>query len=603
MKLLAWIGGILLTLVVLVYVVVFTAFGNGIVAPIIESKIIEKTKLKSTLDTFSLSMSEFDIVLHLNKENTIYLKGSYSLFSQAFDVVYKVEFEKLNTLKPLTNLLLQGDFYTNGTVKGDMAFIEVDGVSDIAKSDTTYHVELTELNPTSIIAKIKKLKLDALLNMINQSAYASSDVNLDINFKDITPHAMDGDVLLQTKNGKLNSKIMKSDFNVSIPQTAFSMKLDAKLKGDDVDYTYLLSSNLAKITSSGNLTPQPLKMDIKYGVDVKELAVLKPVTNVDVKGDLKLKGTLKGIDGDLVNKLSMNGKLDNKYLTKVYKFKSIMPKFYYALSMKNNIKSKHIDTALNLKTSLADLDVKKATLKLSDSSLVSDYVVKIGSLDKLYFVTERHMRGGVTLNGEIKKAKDLDFTAHSKIAGGKLDAKLHNDDFHADLTAVQTLDVLHMLIYPEIFKSSLNAKVDYNLALAKGKMDGHLVDGVFTKNQVFSLVKQYAKIDLCAEKFKGDVKADINKENILASLDLKSNTSSIITKNTYLNSKTKKIKSKIDIVANHNPITVKLSGAVNSPKVEVDATKLVKKEATKAVEKELEKKLGKDAGKLLKGLF
>ena len=105
------------------------------------------------------------------------------------------------------------------------------------------------------------------------------------------------------------------------------------------------------------------------------------------------------------------------------------------------------------------------------------------------------------------------------------------------------------------------------------------------------------------ERFKGDVKADINKENIVASLDLKSNTSSIITKNTHLNSKTKKIKSKIDIVANHNPISVKLSGDINSPKVEVDATKLMKREAQKAIEKEVKKKLGKDIGSLFKGLF
>ena len=603
MKFLGWLVGILVGLVAVVYVVAFTSFGNSIVAPVIEAKIKEQTKLDSKLEVFSLSMSDFNIVLHLNKENTVYVKGTYSLFSQAFDVDYDVKLENLSTLKSVTNLLLNGDFHTNGKVKGDMAFIEVDGVSDVAKSNTSYHVELTEMNPTSIIAKINKLKLDKLLYMVNQSAYASSDINLDINFKNITPHAMDGDIKLQTQNGKLNTKIMKSDFNVTIPATAFSMNLDAKLKGDDVDYVYLLSSNLAKVSSSGKLTPQPLNMDIKYGVDVKELAVLKPITNVDVKGDLKLKGTLRGKEGDLVNKMSMKGRLDNKHLTKVYKFKSLMPKFRYALNMQNNIKTKKIDTAMKLRTSLLDLDVKKATLKLSDSSLVSDYVVKVPSLDKLYFVTERHMRGGIPANGEIKKAKDLDFTAHSKIAGGKLDAKLHNDDFHADVTSVQTLDVLHMLIYPEIFKSHLNAKVDYNLATSKGKMDGHLVDGKFTKNQVFNLIKQYAKIDMCAEVFKGDVNADINKEKIFASLDLKSNTSSIKTKNTYINSKAKKIKSKIDIVANHNPITVKLNGDINSPKVEVDATALMKKEAKKAVEKELKKQLGKEAGGLLKGLF
>jgi hypothetical protein len=288
-----------------------------------------------------------------------------------------------------------------------------------------------------------------------------------------------------------------------------------------------------------------------------------------------------------------------------------MPKFDYALNMQNLIKKRDIDTALKFRSTLADLDVKKATLKLADSSLVSDYVLKVPSLDKLYFVTERHLRGGITLNGEVKKAKDLDFSAHSNVAGGKLDAKLHNDDFHADISSMQTLDILHMLIYPEIFKSDLNAKVDYNLALSKGKMDGNLVDGKFMQNNAFSLVKQYAKVDMYIERFKGDVSADIDKENILASLSLKSNKSSIVTKNTYLNSKTKKIKSKIDIDANHNPVTIKLSGNAESPNIGIDATDLIKKEATKAIKKEIDKNLGKEIDKhlgkgaqnIIKGFF
>ena len=349
MKLSVGISGFLLSLVIIVYVMAFTPVGNTFVAPAVEEAIKEQTQLNSKLKKFSLTMSSFDIVVELNEKNTLYLNGDYSLFSQTFDISYKVELENLKILKPLTNIPLQGSFHTNGKVKGDMNFMKIDGLSDVAKSNTAYHIELKELNPTSIIAKVKELKLDELLYMLNKSAYASSDINLDINFKNITPHAMDGDISLRTKKGRLNTKVMKSDFNVTIPKTAFSMKLDAKLKGDDVEYIYLLSSNLAKVTSSGSLTPQPLKMDVKYGMDIKELAVLKPLTNVDVKGNLKLKGTLKGTEGNLINKLNMNGKLNNKYLTKVYKFESLMPKFKYALNMQNNIKSKDIETALNLK--------------------------------------------------------------------------------------------------------------------------------------------------------------------------------------------------------------------------------------------------------------
>jgi len=252
-------------------------------------------------------------------------------------------------------------------------------------------------------------------------------------------------------------------------------------------------------------------------------------------------------------------------------------------------------------SNLANLNVKQARFNINDVSLKSDYKVKIHNLDKLYFVTERHLKGKFVANGEFKKAKDLDFTMHSNIAGGALDAKLHNDDFHADINKMRTLDIL--VIYPKVFDAAIDAKLDYNLAVAKGNLKGFLSNGKFTRNQVLDLTKQYAHIDLYKQRFKGDVSANINKEHILASLDLKSNTSSIKTIGTKLNSKTKRIDSVIDINANGNPLVVKLQGNVNAPKVSVDASKIVKKEAEKAVKKELQKHLGKDVGNLLKGLF
>ncbi|MFT7005048.1 MAG: hypothetical protein ACJAWW_002417, partial [Sulfurimonas sp.] len=69
MKYLAWLVAILATVVVSVYVLAFTSLGNGIVKPIIESKIKEQTTFDSKLNVFSLSMSDFEIVLELNSNN------------------------------------------------------------------------------------------------------------------------------------------------------------------------------------------------------------------------------------------------------------------------------------------------------------------------------------------------------------------------------------------------------------------------------------------------------------------------------------------------------------------------------------------------------
>ena len=657
MKYLVWFTGLVMTLLVAVYVVAFTPFGNGLLKPTIESTIQEQTKLDTKLKTFSLSMSEFEIFLELSKSNTLSVKGTYALFSQAFDVAYSVEIREIEELKSLTNAPLKGKVFTNGTIKGSAAFITIDGVSDIAKSDTSYHIELTEFNLTSIIAKVKRANLVSLLELGGEKPYASAEIDLDVNFKNITPHALDGDIVLQTYKGKIDTKLMKSDFDVTIPKTAFNMNLEASLKGDNVEYIYKLNSNLAKITSSGTITPEPLALDVKYGVDIEELAVLKPITNADVRGALKLNGTAKGTkeslivngisdvassdsvfnillkefkpatikasvkhlkiqkllymvkqphytDGNLFLDVDISdarsttlkgtvvsrvekGLLDSTYITKIYEFKSKMPRTTFNMKTTTKLNKNLADTKVDFNSNLLTLDMKQARFNMSDSSIVTDYLVNVKSLDKMFFATQRHLRGGISVNGEFKKAKDLDLTIHSKVAGGKIDAKLHNDDFHADLKSIQTLDALHILMYPKVFQSSLVGTLDYNLAKEKGVMKADLLNGQFTKNEMLNLIKQYAKIDLYKERFKGKVIAEINKENIVASLDLKSNKSDIKSKNTKINSKTKKINSKIDINANGNPITITLTGSATAPKVQIDAQQLIEREVQKAVTKEL----------------
>ncbi|QOP46172.1 hypothetical protein [Sulfurimonas paralvinellae] len=673
MKFIYWTVGIIGGVLALVYITLFTSLGNGLVKPIIESKIQEQTKLPSRLNRFSLGIDSIHIILELNKNNTISIDGTYSIFAQSFDLAYSVDLRELASLESLTKTKLNDSFFTKGTIKGDAKLLTINGSSDVAKSNTTYNVVLEEFTPTSIIAKVDALDLSSLLHLINQKQYARAKVNVDVNFKNITPHKLDGNILLKTKEGVLNSRVMKKDFNITVPKTLFAMKLKANLKGDDIDYVYLLDSNLAKLESAGNIKPQPLALNLRYGVNVKELAVLQPITKADVRGPLHLNGSVKGtkekmsvegksdiadskttftamlnnfkpqsvkaniknlhvqkllymlkqphytdalidVRADIANADVKNlkgnvttvvkrGLLDAALLTKMMKFKHPMPKVSYGMKVETLLNKNLIDTKVDFASNLANLNLKRARFNLKDSSLQSDYRVKVPNLDRLYFVSERHLKGGITANGEIKKAKDLDFTMHSNVAGGKLDAKLHNDDFHADIHKLKTLDILDMLLYPKVLAADIDAKVDYNLAAAKGKLTGNISDGKFTRNQVLDLTKQYAHIDLYKQLFMGDVTADINKENILASLELKSNTSSIKTKNTKLNSKTKRIYSIIDINANGNPLVVKLSGNVEKPKVSVDASKIIQKEATKAVTKEIEKHLGKDVGNLLKGLF
>jgi alkyl hydroperoxide reductase subunit AhpC len=66
MKLSVGIGGFLLSLVIIIYVMAFTPVGNTFIAPGIEEAIKEKTKLQSKLIKFSLDKEYSSILLFTN---------------------------------------------------------------------------------------------------------------------------------------------------------------------------------------------------------------------------------------------------------------------------------------------------------------------------------------------------------------------------------------------------------------------------------------------------------------------------------------------------------------------------------------------------------
>ncbi len=671
MKILKYTVLSLLILVAVFFFVGIFALQSNTLAPIVEEQINKNLNINSKVKRFVVTINSIDVDIDLTPHNNIKIAGIFSLGDWNFDINYYIKLLALNELESLTKTKLNGQFKTDGNVKGDFDLkqILIKGKSDVAKSATDYDVVLTDLNPTKIVASVKDLDIPTLLYMLNRPRYASAKLNIDANFKNITPHKLDGYLKLTTTNGVFNQTVLKKDFNVTIPYTTFNTNLKANLKGDDVVYTFLFDSNLARLSSNGKVTPDPLKLDVKYYAKIKNLSLLKPVTKADLQGSINANGIVKGTkeslnvtlksdiaksytnikinlkdfqpknitasikhlklqkllwmvkqphytDGDFNLKADIDipeqnkfkgyvktsvtdGDLDTVYLTKTYQFKHKMPSTTYTLNTYSKLQGTLIDTNIKLISSLADLNVKSAKFDIKDASLKSDYTASVKNLDRLYFVTDKHLRGGITANGEIKKDKNLLFTSKSDIAKGKLNLKLLNDDLKITLNGMQTKELLHILIYPEIFASSIDADINYNLKQQKGNAKAKLNNGHFVKNQAFDLLKQYNIIDMYKEEFNGDVDARIKQEKILASMLLTSKRSHIKTTNTYINTKTQKIDSTLNIKANEDDFDIRLKGDIAKPTVSVNIQKLIKTKTSR----EIQKKAKKEINKLFKKMF
>ena len=604
-------------------------------------------------------MIEYTMLLNSNLAH-VDSKGTLSPEPLQTDIAYAVDFKELALLRPLTNSPLRGPFSTQGTIKGDEKAMKIKGSSTIAKSDTRYDIALKAMQPEQVLLTMAHAKIDKLLYLAGEPAYASGDLNIDIKLENLDPENLQGNADITLSKGLFNSKILKKSYDVNLPKTRFNASMNAKLNGKDITYKTLFDSTLAKISSGGTIVPKTLGMDLDYALSIEKLELLKPLTNAPLQGPLALNGTVKGdkaklivngytdiaksktdftatleefaprsvkaqmkqlklaplftmlsqphyadgtvdlnidipdarvghLNGTVSTSLS-KGRLDGKQIGKDMNLTGV-PNAPFSVKTYTTLDKNIIDTQTDVDSSLITLNSKHATMDLENNLITADYRVNIPDLSKLYFITERPLKGAIALFGDLKKDEHLLFTAHSDTLGGSLDAKLLDDNFHADLKNIQTLEALEMLVYPEIFKSSLNGTLDYNLASKKGLLDSTLSDGLFARNIMMDLYKQYGKRNLYKERFDGTLKSRILDSKTDTDLDLHSKKSSISTEHMLLDTKTKQVNAKIHIVANNNPLDIYLKGSLDEPDVKIDAEKIIEKEA------------GKQLNKLFKKLF
>ena len=240
-------------------------------------------------------------------------------------------------------------------------------------------------------------------------------------------------------------------------------------------------------------------------------------------------------------------------------------------------------TTADLKSNLLTLHAAPVSYMIPDGVLTADYTADVSDLDRLYFLTERHMRGGIKATGDLRYDGRVTLHADSNIAGGSVKALFKEKQLHADLQALKTLPLLHMLIYPEVFDGMLDGTVDYDTATKKGMLKADLSKGYFTRNVAFDLLRQYSTVDMYKEQFKGDAVAKIDDKRINADLSLRSNRTSLTSKHAKIDTDAKTIDAEVHVDANNNPIDFRLKGAMDHPGVSIDAGKLIEREAGKQI--------------------
>ena len=545
MKFLAWFCGILLVLVVALYCVLFSSFGNSVLKPFVEKIASEKIGMEFRLEKFELGFSSFDILAIINGELGVESSGKYSLFSSQFDLNYNTQAKSFNGM--------QIDLSLKGEALGSFDNFVANGSGSLAGSNIRFASRIKDYAPLELKLDAKELDLAALSMIALKKAYITGKLSAV------------ADIAGQEGTAKLNSakiiitKEAQNDFGISLPANfALSLNSDIKLLGKQVAATTRLKSALANLSAkntSYNFENGEITSD--FNLDIANLAALEPIIKQKLNGSIKVAGNTKiangamefldakinGLGGEILASLKdneLNANIKNLKLAQALSLAGLAPLANSDISgtakITNLNDTKKIKGSANLTLSGGVLNHKQMNALLG-SDLSSD--VSFNAQNKLEIasgtlnfdsvlnspvIENLGAKGSYTLaNGDAKidlagkiadlgaifgsgakspanikanvglKAGELrDADIDIKGFGGEILAKVKGKALNANIKNIKAEQVLAMTTFGSLFNGEVNAELSLdglNLQNLNGRGELSVKNGVFNAAAMSKLLE------------------------------------------------------------------------------------------------------------------
>ena len=649
---------------ILIYSLLFTSWGNGIVSGFIENKINEENIVEFKFEKFKLSATEIEIAANIDSNSNILIFGKYNMFDLGVNLTYNVDIKDLNKLKKFTGTRLNGALKIDGIAMGNKDLLQIKGTSNIFDSNTRYQIKLVDFKPSLINVKVLQAKIQNALYTLNQPKYANGIIDLLISVKDAKIGSLDGIVNLEISKGLVNNKIVNKHFKMKLlEKITFDSKVNSKLLKDEAlnsidfnsslfefdikeakanlksldvisDYklnvkdlnkfydilqaklngSFEIKGNVEKIKDvvSFNAKSNILKSDTKISaklinskikdllIDIKKLDLQSTLILVNqpayAKGYLDISADIPNanmgaLEGNINTKI-YNGLVNNNIVNKSFEMK-LKDKLTFNANTKTTLNMNELKTKSNIYTSKANIFVKETKVDLKTMKITSDYQAVIKDLSKLFDLTNTKMRGSIKIDGNLVKDENLLLTGKSNLLKGNLNYKLLNDDFTANLKNINVLKALYMMHYPEVFDSSVNLDIKYNLATSTGLANGLLTKGTFVKNKYSSMLDKFARFDITKEVYdKVTLESKINKNIIHSIMRFKSKYTKIDIEESVLDTLKKTTNTLIKTNIKGLKFDTRVKGNVNSPNLTLEGKKYLQKSIDKnkvKIKKELKR--------------
>ncbi|CZE51267.1 hypothetical protein [Campylobacter geochelonis] len=574
MKFLKILSIFVVVVLVALYIILFTGFGNNLVKPYIEKIAKEKSGYDVKLTKFDLNFGSLDVNAVLNGEIMANIDGNYSLFSQSFDLNYNVLVKDLQTFK----IKLNEQMGLAGRIRGKADDFSVNGVGNMLDSNVRLLATLKDFKPFDVELNAKGLDIQKALALLNKPAYLVGKIDAVANIKNAV-----GTAQILSDDMALNKEALK-DMNITLDSNlALNLTSNINLDKNIVLASTNLASGLANLSAKKtefNLDSKELLSDFK--VEVTNLANLEPLIKQKLSGSLNVDGALKfannklefvdfalkGFGGEVVAKLqdstlnaTINGIKTQELMGVVSMPKAVngvingtvlINDIYQTANIKGNANIKISDGSINpteLKK-LANLDFPKnnnfalnstvkiengvvnlvsnltsnllnvpsvtATYDLKNKDLSAKFSGVVDDLSKLKEFTKQTLNGSVKADGEVSMKNNAlsSLNLDVKALGGAINATSNGKNLEAKITGLNLADIFGLIGQEALASGNLEATLNLSSIDIKnlnGKANLKLNGGVLSQSGLSKLLnKEFPK----GVKFSAN--ADVNIANSLA---------------------------------------------------------------------------------------
>jgi hypothetical protein len=276
------------------YVLLFTSFGNGIVAPIIEENVNKKNLVDLKIDEFILRMDRIELNSTINNGSKLSINGDINIFDMFVDLKYDLKVDDLSKYQKLTKEKLNGEFFTHGTIKGDKNLVEVLGFSDFLDSDSSYNISLKNFKLDLIDFNIKNLEIEKLLFLVNQPRYADGKIDINGKIKNVNIPTLNGKIVTKIYEGHIVNDLINQNFDLELnDKIDFNSTITTHLNPYKVDSSidfYTTVANIFVKSATVNLKDKSINSD--YILKIDDLSKLKDITKQELNGKIVLSGDI-----------------------------------------------------------------------------------------------------------------------------------------------------------------------------------------------------------------------------------------------------------------------------------------------------------------------